>query len=201
MTSSGIAKECLVDRWVPLEHAEARRGQRGGSLLGRNCAQTRGDVARVGAAELRLVLLRLLVSIDGIEGLATAALDDRLLKDSIRARRCEQRADADAPGRLAEDGHPRRIAPEGGGVVADPGQGSNLIEQAEVRVGAVGVREVGVREEAERAQTVLNGDDDRRSGRGQVLPVVEQLPIPLVRSRPAHEVPSVHVDHHGQRRG
>src|SRR5262249_58083465 len=105
-----------------------------------------------------------------------AALADRLVKEAGRERRRHQRADRERSRRLAEDRDVARIAAEGRDVVAHPAQRRDLIEQAVVARGAVSrlARQLGMREEAEDAEPVVERDDDDAFAR-QRLAVVARL--------------------------
>ena len=74
----------------------------------------------------------------GLEPAGGTGLKDHRLKQRVGIRRTHEREDAHGPGRLAEEGHSGRIAPEGLDVVPDPAQCHELITQTEIaRVGIV----------------------------------------------------------------
>src|SRR5262249_59413726 len=79
--------------------------------------------------------------------------------------------------RLPEDGDLVRVAAEGGDVVAHPLERAHQVERPEVPR-ALGVAralaaERGMAEPAERAEAVVEGDDDDVLGRGELAPVEE----------------------------
>ncbi len=121
-------------------------------------------------------------------GRARVALGDRTAEQPSRLRRRDVRAHGRAAGGLAEDRHVARVAAERAGVLLHPPERGLLIEQ-----GRVARPEVGVVEEAERAQAVVDRHDhdvavDRELGRVVAGAVAGQ------------ERPAVDPHHHGQPR-
>ncbi len=90
-----------------------------------------------------------------------AALADRFVKEPARARRRHECAHRERSRRLPEDRHVARIAAERGDVVAHPLERRDLIEHPVVarRAAARLARELGVREETERAEPVVDRDE------------------------------------------
>src|SRR5690606_26412917 len=101
-----------------------------------------------------------------------------------------QNADALAAGRLAGDRHPIRVAAERGDVVADPLESGDLVEDAVVARCAVAgfFREVGVREEAEHPQSVIDGDGEDVATGGERLAVIQRQGARAGREPAAGEV-------------
>lgn len=120
------------------------------------------------------------------QDLRRAALQGRAGEEASRARGGEQRAGADGPGGLAEDGDPAGIAAERPDVVADPLQGGDLVQQAPV---GGGVGEGPVTEDAE---AVVEGDEhDPVAGEGRAV-------VDRHGGRSPGQGPAVDPDHDGQ---
>ena len=104
---------------------------------------------------------------------AAAALADGGVEEAARERRGHQLVDAPRAGRLAEDGHARRVAPERRDVPLHPAEGGDLVQQAVVArrpVPGLGAQQ-RVGEIAERAEAVVDGDQHHAALR-QPRPVV-----------------------------
>ena len=72
------------------------------------------------------------------------------------------RAHAHSTGRLPADGDVFRVSAEGGDVAFHPLRAELLIQEAEIRRALRGFRgELGMRQEAEYVEPVVDGDDDR----------------------------------------
>ena len=91
--------------------------------------------------------------------LTRPTLDDRRTEQPLRAGGDEMVADRHGPRRLTRDGHLARIAPEPGDVVVHPTQRRLLVCQAVV-ADVAGRAQSRVRQEAQRAQPIVDGDDD-----------------------------------------
>jgi hypothetical protein len=91
-----------------------------------------------------------------------AAFRDGFLEEAARERRGHEDSGIDRAGGLAEDGDVVGIAAEAGDVVVDPVEGEDLIHQAVVAGGVVRgfARELGMSEEAEDVEAVVDGDDE-----------------------------------------
>ena len=87
------------------------------------------------------------------------ALDDGLVEQGGGVGRGQEGDDAGAAGRLPEDRDVARVATEPGGVGLHPPQGGHLVEEAEV-AGGRATSVLGQVGEAERAEPVVEGDDD-----------------------------------------
>ena len=91
-----------------------------------------------------------------------AALHDRPLEEAAGTARDEVGEHRHATGRLAGDRHVVRVAAEPGDVALDPAQRRLLVHQPVVAGRAARPRgERWMREEAERAEAVVDRDDDR----------------------------------------
>ena len=91
---------------------------------------------------------------------AAAALADGGVEEAARERGRHQLVDAPRAGRLAEDGHARRVAAERRDVPLHPAEGGDLVEEAVVArrpVPGLGAQQ-RVGEIAERSQAVVDGD-------------------------------------------
>ena len=114
------------------------------------------------------------------------ALDDRRAEQSLRSGRDEVVAHRHAARRFARDGDLVRVAAEVGDVVPDPAQRRLLVLQSVV-ADVAGRTERRMREEPERAEPVVDGDDDDVAARHQPAAVVD-LPLP-----PVNEPPWIHT--------
>ena len=124
---------------------------------------------------------------------AAAALADGGVEEAARERRRHQLVDAPRAGRLAEDGHARRVAPERGDVPLDPAEGGDLVEEAVVArrpVPGLGAQQ-RVGEIAERPEAVVDGHQ-HDAAPGQPRPVVGDVGA-VADSQPA----AVDPDQHG----
>ena len=104
---------------------------------------------------------------------AAAALADGGVEEAAGERRRHELVDAPRAGRLAEDGHARRVAPERRDVPLDPAEGRDLVEEAVVArrpVPGLGAQQ-RVGEIAERPEAVVDGDQ-HHAALGQPRPVV-----------------------------
>jgi hypothetical protein len=123
---------------------------------------------------------------------ADAALDDRAIEQPSRERRRDELSDAHPARRLAEDRDAPRIAAELRDVAPHPAQRRDLIEQPVVAGRALwrfrGER--GVREEAERAEPVVERDDD-----GALLRQPAAV-VPLLAPEAGEESAAVDPHHH-----
>ena len=102
-----------------------------------------------------------------------AGLRDGLVEEAGRLGRAHQRGDGHAAGGLAEDGDVGGVAAEAGDVVAHPAQGGDLVAHAEV-----GLFQRGQVKESERAESVVDGDDDDIAALGEHRAVVEASSLP-----------------------
>ena len=119
------------------------------------------------------------------------ALHDGAPEEPFGSRRAEQRGHAESSGGLPEDGDGAGITTKGRDVVVHPSQGSQLILYAPVSDQPVGIGQVPVTEEAQRAEPVVDGHDHG-------VAVAHQLPAPVEEDRPAarSETTPVDEDHH-----
>ena len=102
-----------------------------------------------------------------------AAFDDRLLEEPGRQRRNDLRMRAQAASGFAEDSDVVRVAAERRDIRLDPLQRGLLIHQAVVAGSAAAFgRECGMREEAQGAQPVVDGDNGDALGHQRVAVVV-----------------------------
>ena len=119
-----------------------------------------------------------------------SALEDRAVEQPARGGRREQRSHAHAARGLAEDRHVPGVAAERGDVLAHPFERADLVAQAEVRVDAARAQ-LGVVQEAERAEPVVDRHDDHVAAPREPRAVVEEG-----RARAHHERAAVDPDHH-----
>ena len=119
------------------------------------------------------------------------ALHDGAPEESFGGRRPEQRRHAESPSGLPEDGDRTRITAKGRDVVAHPSQGTQLILYAPVPDQPVGIGQIPVTQEAQRAELVVDGHDHG-------VAVAHQFPAPIQEHRPAprSETTPVYEDHH-----
>ena len=137
-----VGQEVAVDHRAEVGRRGSGLGSRGlQQLVGREVAQVEElagaeDALGPGDAEG----LGLLPERQGIAGAveARAALADGFGEEAIGDGRGHQGADRLRAGGFAEDGDVGRVAPEGGDVAADPGDGEGLVHQAIVAGGLVG---------------------------------------------------------------
>ncbi len=117
-----------------------------------------------------------------------------LLKEPAGQRRGHQHADVHRAGGLAEDGDVVGVAAEAGDVVVNPAEGEDLIHEAVVARGVMRrfADEFGMREEAEDAEAVVEGDDEHA--------VVEQraLGVETARTGAAEVGAAVDPEHDGE---
>ncbi len=101
---------------------------------------------------------------------------DGSLKQSLRLGRHHQTQDADAAGRFAEDGDALGIAAEGRDIAFDPAKTFDLVEQAVVarNLGVRFLAERRMRQETEKAQTIIDRDDHTAQP-GERFAVVDRL--------------------------
>ena len=108
------------------------------------------------------------------EGPQVGALHDRLVEQPARLGRGHEVSDAQRPGGFAHHGHIVGVASKRGDVVLHPAQGGDLVEQAVVAgdtVSGFGAQFL-VREPAERAQSIVGGDEHDPTPR-EICPVVQ----------------------------
>nr|CRL81798.1 hypothetical protein CPGR_05014 [Mycolicibacter nonchromogenicus] len=117
-------------------------------------------------------------------GLARPALDDRGPKQARRIRSGQVVADRHSPGGLTGDRHFVWVAAEFVDVVPDPTQCRLLVGQAVI----AGIPQCGVGQKTERAQPVVDGDDDDASPDGKPLRVIDI-------AGPPHETAAVDPHH------
>jgi hypothetical protein len=145
-------------------------------LGGRAGAQTGGHVGVAAAAGEPLVG-DVLAELGEAAFAARAALDDGAREEAGGEGRADEGAGVDGAGGLAEEEDARGVAAEAGGVGLHPREGGDLIPDPVVAGDAViGLGgELGVDEEAEGAEAIVEGDDDEVVGGGEGGSVVERI--------------------------
>ena len=119
------------------------------------------------------------------------ALHNGAPEEPFGGGRAEKRGHAESSGGLPEDGDGARITAKARNVVVHPSQGSQLILYPPVSDQPVGIGQVPVTQEAQRAQPVVDGHDHG-------IAVAHQLTAPVEKHRPAarSEPAPVNEDHH-----
>ena len=103
------------------------------------------------------------------------ALGDGAPEQPLGTRHGKQRADAQRPGRLAEDRDVAGIAAEGGDILPHPRERGDLVEQAEVGAPSSPVAEI---EESVGADPVIDGHaDDAVAGEAAAV-IPGDAPVP-----------------------
>src|SRR4029079_7771799 len=95
-----------------------------------------------------------------------AALDDRGVEKSLCGWRGQMGKSAEATGRLAADRHSGRVSAEMADIVADPFECELLVHQAVITGDPIAVQGT-VGEQAECAETIVDGHDDDLVGADQ----------------------------------
>ena len=128
-----------------------------------------------------------LLLIQGGQRTAVHTLGDGLLEDLVAGGN-QVKEDRGPASTLSVDRYPVGVATEVVDIFFDPFQGLNLIQEADVVIRNDPAGEVGVGEESESGQTVVDGDDD------DFLALVDPM---IVRPRggvPKDIAPSVNIE-------
>ena len=116
--------------------------------------------------------------VEGLLGdVAAATLHDYVAEEPVRQRRDEQVEGVPAPGRLPENRDVVRVSTEVSDVLLHPRESGELIEHRVVARGVVLVlgSQSGVCDEAEGAETVVDGDNDDPEALKREAVVVEDV--------------------------
>ncbi len=141
------------------------------SVAGTRASAARSHDASPNSAVSRLAgALRFLDRVD----VRPAALHDGAAEQPARGRATQQRGDAEAARRLAEDRDVVRVSAEGRDVLAYPRQGGDLVHQSPIADEPVGLGELSMPEEPERAQPVVDRHDDRVAVAHEIPAAVEE---------------------------